>query len=140
MQRFKIPPIENPKFITNLEVRISDINYGNHLGNDSLVSLLHEARIRFFKEYNLSEINADGIGVLVTTLVVNYKGQAFHGDSLEIKIAAEQSSATSIDLMYELTKKHNQKEVARAINTVTFYDYNLKKVVKIPDEFFALTH
>ena len=32
-------------FISTQTVRIADINYGNHLGHDRLVSLLHQARV-----------------------------------------------------------------------------------------------
>ena len=45
--------VELPKkfiFSTDIAVRISDINYGGHLGHDSIISLIHEARVRFLKD------------------------------------------------------------------------------------------
>ena len=53
IEKFKIPSIQKIAFTTTLDVRISDINYGNHLGHDSLISLLHEARMRFLKQTGL---------------------------------------------------------------------------------------
>ena len=34
-------------FRTELDVRITDINYGRHVGNDAMLGLLHEARLRY---------------------------------------------------------------------------------------------
>ncbi len=53
----KVPAITQCLFSATLEVRISDINYGNHLGHDSLVSLLHEARVRFLRHLGYTELN-----------------------------------------------------------------------------------
>ena len=45
MGRVKIKfPAENPLFITTIHVRIGDINYGGHVGNDAILSIIHEAR------------------------------------------------------------------------------------------------
>jgi len=30
----------------HIPVRITDINYGNHVGNDAFVSIIHEARMQ----------------------------------------------------------------------------------------------
>jgi acyl-CoA thioesterase FadM len=41
--------IQGPEvFRTRLRVRVDDVNYGGHLGNDAVLTLCHEARIRFF--------------------------------------------------------------------------------------------
>lgn len=136
MQKIKLPDIANPLFSTTLDIRISDINYGNHLGNDSLVTLLHEARIRFFAHLGMREINSNGIGILVTQLIVNYKNQAFHGEHVIITMGISDLSKTSIDLQYQLSCENPKKEIARALNTITFYDYQKGKVSKIPDGVF----
>lgn len=36
-----------------LTVRVTDMNYGRHLGHDALVSLLHEARMQAFAALDL---------------------------------------------------------------------------------------
>ena len=48
MARVKIEFPETTLFTHELSVRITDLNYGNHLAHDSLISLLHEARAPFF--------------------------------------------------------------------------------------------
>ena len=75
MTRLRLEIPQPPVFTHEETVRITDLNYGNHLGHDTLVSLLHEARARFFKFHELSEGNVDGVGVILTELEVGYKKQ-----------------------------------------------------------------
>ena len=137
MFAYKVPSIKEAVFTTSLEVRIYDINYGQHLGNDSLVSLLHEARARFLKSRGFSESNAGGFGILVTNLVVNYVGQAFFAEKLSAKLGIGRASKTSLELIYQLCVEEDQREIARACTTITFYDYEKKKVSRIPPSFLA---
>ena len=44
------PHAQTPKQPKTLEVRISDINYGNHMGNDRALSFFQDARISFLKQ------------------------------------------------------------------------------------------
>src|SRR6185437_3699993 len=102
MQNFKVAAITKVMFHTTLEVRISDINYGNHLGHDLLVSLLHEARVRFLKKLGYdNELNIDGMGMLMTNLVVNYLNEAFYADKLTINIGIGEITRTSVQLIYQ---------------------------------------
>jgi acyl-CoA thioesterase FadM len=49
MARIKIEMIENFSFVTELEVRMTDINTANHVGHDVFVSLINESRVRFLE-------------------------------------------------------------------------------------------
>jgi len=53
--RIKLELPEIMVFSTEIPVRITDINYGGHLGNDSILSIVQEARVRFLNKYNYSE-------------------------------------------------------------------------------------
>lgn len=86
MINFRVANIEHILFTTEVEVRISDINYGNHLGHDSLVSLLHDARVKLLRSHQYTELDVEGCGFLLTKLFVNYKRQSFYGDLLQIVI------------------------------------------------------
>jgi len=46
MARIKIEIPDKFIYKTEIPIRITDINYGGHLGNDSLLSIIHEARVR----------------------------------------------------------------------------------------------
>jgi acyl-CoA thioester hydrolase len=135
MNRIKLPSINKLIFSTNLQVRIYDLNYGNHLGNDSLISLIHEARVRFFKSYNFKELDIGGIGILITNLAVNYKAEAFYGDEIIVDIGISDISKTSVEFLYALKLQNTGNEIAKAITIATFFDYKISKVVKVPQAF-----
>ncbi|KTD61865.1 acyl-CoA thioesterase [Legionella spiritensis] len=133
----KVPFIENSIFSTVIEVRIGDINYGNHLGHDSVVSFLHEARVRFLKKLGYSELDIEGYGILVTNLIINYLNEAFYFDKILIKIGLGEVKRTSINLIYNAMIRETDKEVANAITTITFYDFTEQKVTRVPKGFLT---
>ena len=112
-------------------VRISDINYGNHLGNDSLVSIIHEARILWLKSLNYTELNIEGTGLIMSDLAVEYKNESFYGDELTIAIYAGEISPVSFELYYSITNQE-EKLIAKAKTGMVCYDYELKKVSAVP--------
>jgi hypothetical protein len=46
-----------------------DINYGGHLGNDAVLSLVHEARVRFLKQQGYTENNIEGAGIIMADAI-----------------------------------------------------------------------
>ena len=129
--------IEQPKkfiFSTNMDIHISYINYGDHLGNDSFISLMHEARIRFLNSLGCTERNIEGRGIIVKTLSIEYKKQVYHGDSLVINIGISKLSKASITLYYVGYNK-NEECVMEAETTIVFFDYEKQKIVKTPELF-----
>ena len=56
MARIKIDLPSLFAFSTTLRVRVSDINYGGHLGNDALLSMLHDARLQYLQAMDYSEL------------------------------------------------------------------------------------
>jgi acyl-CoA thioester hydrolase len=123
-------------FSTDVHVRISDINYGNHLGNDALLSLVHEARLQFLQSRGFSELDIDGCGLILTDAVIVYKSQGFHGDLLTILAAVGDFNKYGCDFFYKVIRKNGGKEVARAKTGIVFFDYNRQKMVPVPAAFF----
>ena len=70
MARIKLDLPEQFPFSTELRVRITDVNYGGHMGNDALLGLLHEARVRFLTQYGFSELNICGAGIIMADSVI----------------------------------------------------------------------
>jgi acyl-CoA thioesterase FadM len=66
MERIKINLPEAFSFSTNIPVRITDLNYGGHVGNDAFLSLLHEARMQFLQQFGYSEMNVEGVGLIMS--------------------------------------------------------------------------
>ena len=123
---------------TTLEVRITDINFGGHLGNDRMLSLIHEGRARFFRERRLSELDIEGVGIIVADAVVVYRAEAFFGDQLRFELAARDFNRYGCDLVYRLRNRETDQEIARAKTGIVFFDYSLRKVVRAPASFLTL--
>jgi len=122
-------------FATDIQVCISSINYGGHLGNDSLLSLIHEARIRFLKNHGFTESNIGGVGIIMVDTVILYMSESFHGDILTFQVAVGAVSKMGCDFYFLVINKDTGKEVAHAKTGVVFFDYDARKVVSTPDRF-----
>ena len=137
MGRVRLDLPERFHYAIELRVRTSDLNYGGHLGNDTVLSLFQEARLRFFKEHGFSErylVKVDGYGILISDAVIVYKSQAFHADLLTIEIAVANLETYRCDLFYKVTNRETGKEVVRAKTGIVFYDYEAQKIAKVPDK------
>lgn len=121
-------------FSTQLTVRVSDINYGGHVGNDSVLTLMQEARIRFYHQLGFkSEITFEGsIGQIISDAAVIYKSESFLGDQLEVKIAVDNFNKYGFDMLYQITNLTRGKEAARGKTGIVCFDYQNRKVTPIP--------
>jgi hypothetical protein len=79
MARMKLDIPSRIQFTTELNVRISDVNYGGHLGNDAVLSLIHEARVQFLNHFGYSEKDIEETGIIMADSVVIYRSEAFTG-------------------------------------------------------------
>lgn len=125
------------RFETELAVRIGDVNYGRHLGNDAVLALAHEARIQFLARHGFSEADTCGLGMIMTDAVVVYKSQAFHGDVLKVQADAVDFGPCGCDFVFRFTAKSDGREIARVKTGIVFFDYAAKKIARMPDAFRA---
>ena len=135
MARIKIQIPEKFIYKTEIPIRITDINYGGHLGNDSVLSLVHEARLRFLKHLGYSESNVEGVGIIMIDAAVQYKSEGFYGDELMIEVAITDFSNLGCDFVFKLTCKNSSKEIALAKTGIVFFDYEKRKTAPVPAEF-----
>lgn len=135
MARVKLDLPEHFVFSTELDVRVSDINYGNHVGNDRMVSLLHEARLRYFRSQDFSEFNIAGLGVMVTDVVVSFLAESFVGERLIIHVGLTDFNKYGCDVVYRVDNHATDKVVAKAKTGIVFFDYDERKIARIPKVF-----
>ena len=135
MSRIQIPLPETFIFSTNISVRITDLNYGAHLGNDSLLSILHEARVQFLKHFGYTELNIEGNGIIMSDVAIQYQSEAFYEDILQIEMGIQEFTRVSFDIVYRVTCK--QRSIALAKTGIVCYDYENKKVVAVPNAFIS---
>ncbi|MCH8953822.1 thioesterase family protein [candidate division KSB1 bacterium] len=137
------PKLELPKtftFSTEIPVQVTDINYAGHLGNDKVLSYIHEARVRFLKKFGFTELDVDGTGTIMVHATIIYKTEAFHGDILKIEVAPGNFHKLGCDFFYRLTNAKTGKEVARAKTSLIFFDYEKQKMVSMPKKFKEHCH
>ena len=138
MARVKIELPDKYIFKTEIPIRISDINYGGHLGNDAVLSIAHEARLQFLSHYNFTELDIDNAGVIMVDAAVQYKAEAFYGETILVEIAVTDITKVGCDFVYRCTNKNTGTIIAIVKTGIVFYDYNNKKVVSVPDKFISV--
>jgi len=138
MARIKINPPKKFDFSTDISLRISDINYGGHLGHDAILSLAHEARVRFFTSNGFTELNAFGPAIVLSDVAIYYRSEGFYGDVVTVEIAVCDYVKYGCDIVYRMTNKASGKEVAILKTGVVFIHYEKHEVAHVPEEFKRL--
>jgi len=124
--------------IATLEVKIGDIGYGNHMGNDKALLFFHDARIKMFNSIGFEELNiGNNTGIVVSEAHVYYYKEVFLYDVLEATLEVDEITPTSFFLNYEFTRQSDSKIVLKGSTKIIAFDYATKKVAKIPDEFLS---
>lgn len=136
MARIRIHLPQHFNFTTIISVRITDINYGGHVGNDSVLSFLHEARMQFLKHYGYSEMNLEGVSMIMSDVAIEFKNELFYEDIIKAYVAAGEFSPVSFAIYYKLEKQSNNKSVVVALakTGMVCYDYTKKKITTVPEK------
>lgn len=135
MGRIKLQIPDKFIFSTVVPIRITDLNYGGHLGNDSVLSIVHEARVRFLNHLGYSELDIGGSGIIMVDALVNYRSEGFYGEMLKVEVTVNDFSGMGCDFIYLITNSKTGKEVARVKTGIVFYDYENRRKQKVPAEF-----
>ncbi|WP_303309916.1 thioesterase family protein [Hymenobacter sp. BT730] len=135
MPRVKVALPASFLLTVQVPVRITDLNYGAHLGNDALLSILHEARVQFLQHLGHPEFDpANKTGHIMADVAIEYKGEGFYGDTLHIQLAADDLSKYGFDLVYWV-RNQDGKEVARAKTGMLCFDYNTRKLMPLTEAY-----
>jgi acyl-CoA thioester hydrolase len=127
---------EHFTFTVGIPVRITDLNYAGHVGNDSILSLIHEIRVQFLRHHGYSELDIAGVGLIMTDVAIEFKSEIFYGDTIWASVAAAEFSRVGFELYYKLQKKVEERmqSVAFARTAMICYDYSAKRIVSVPKE------
>jgi len=137
MPRIKIDLPQKFSFETEIPIRITDLNYGNHVGNDTILSILHEVRVQYFQSFGLAELDFAGASLIMSDVSIEFKNEIFYGEKIIASVAAGEISKVTFDVFYKLEKEIAQQTrimVATAKTGMVCYDYSLKKIVSVPSE------
>ena len=131
MARIRIELPEKFSFSTKIPIRITDINYGGHVGNDTILTLIHEARVQFLKHFGYEELNIEGVSLIMSDAIIEFKNELFYGDNITAFVTANNFTRAGFDLFYKLAR--NETNVAFAKTGMICYNYDSKKVVSLPE-------
>lgn len=137
MARIKIDLPAKFSFTANIPVRITDVNFGGHVGNDTILSIVHEARAQFFTYCGYTELDFAGAGTIMSDVAIEYKNQTYYGDTILASVAVGEITKVAFDLFYKLEKRSAEGRlipVALAKTWMVCYNYDQKKVIAIPEE------
>ncbi len=136
MARIKLDLPGSFLFSTTIPVRITDLNYGNHVGNDAVLSIIHEARMQFLQHHGYTEMQFAGVGMIMADVAIEFKAELFYGDAVIASVAAADFTKVGFELYYKLEKETAGKRilVAAAKTGMVCYDYAAKKIVAVPEE------
>jgi acyl-CoA thioester hydrolase len=134
MARIKIEMPEHFSFITYMSIRITDLNYGGHVGNDMILSIIHEIRVQFLQHYGYKEFDIEGAGLIMNDVAIEFKNEIFYGDKIKASVVASEFSKVRFEIFYKLEKETTEKNisVANAKTGMVCYDYAAKKIANIP--------
>jgi acyl-CoA thioesterase FadM len=124
-------------FSTDIQIYISHVNQGGHLDNAQLLTLVSEARVRFFKSLGYREGNVEGCPIVVADIGAQYKSEGFHGETMRVSLAATELSRCGLDLQFRMDELASGREVARGKIGVVFIDQATRKPTDVPEAFKA---
>lgn len=127
-------------FKIHLTVRVTDLNYGNHLSNEVYQSYMHEARMQFFGSFGYSEMNLAGVSVIMGDTAIVFKKECFYGDEITIEVAVAGFGTKSFDLYYRFSKTRSGELVCEAKTGMVCFDYAERKTVPVPEDFIRLAN
>ena len=138
MDRVKINLTPHFSFSFVIPIRITDLNYGGHVGNDTFLSLIHEARQQYLLHHGFSELKFAGVSLIMADVAIEFKRELNHNDQVKISVSATGFDRKGFDLHYLLEVSENDKYIlaGKAKTGMLCYDYERKKIVSIPEEAF----
>lgn len=122
-------------FATDIQIYISHVNQGGHLDNAQLLTLVSEARVRFFQWLGYREARIEGLSIVVGDMMAQYKSEGFHGEVMRVEMLPDDFNPYGFDLVFRMTELASGREVARGKTGVVFVGQKDKKVAAMPAAF-----
>ena len=138
MARVKLTPLDHYQNIYETTVEVTDINYGNHLGNDALVGIIHRARVHFLHWLGASENDlGDGkTGILLADLIVNYREESFLFDKLSVESSIGEVRSKGFRMFHKITAEQGRL-IALVETGLVAFNYQKRKIARVPESFVS---
>ena len=137
MSRIAIDMPQMFTFSTEISVRITDVNYGNHLGHDSIMAILHEARVQMLASDGFSEIDIGGCGLIMADTAIVFKQEVFYPATLRCDVCVSDMSKSGFAVYYRISRVGDNAHIADAKTSMVCFDYQRKRPARMPEPFRA---
>jgi len=138
MPRIQLEPLTEYAFAFKMTVRTTDLNYGGHLGNDRVLSLIHEARVAFLASHGWTEMDCGGVSLIMGDTAIVYRNESFAGDELLLEVTAEEASSCGFRLFNRITRVGDGALIALVENGMICFDYHQRRIAPLPAEVSAV--
>lgn len=135
MPRIQLVPAPRYPFVTEIQIYISHVNQGGHLDNAQLLTLVSEARVRFFKSLGYVESAVEGVLTVVGDIVAQYQSEGFHGETMRVEMLPADFNKYGFDLQFRMSDKASGREVALGKIGIVFITREHRKVALVPAAF-----
>lgn len=116
-------------FETVMRVRNTEIDVGQHLTLESLISLLAEARARFLYSKGIKDINAECQGLIVSNLQLNIINRVRAREELLFEVGIEHIYDKDGEMAIKVTRMYDGSLVAKARKSFVQYDYRSNRSI-----------
>jgi len=87
-------------FSMEISVRVTDVNYAGHLGNDRLLVYAQEVRSAWFASLGFNELDIEGCNTIMADAALQYVNEAFANESLTITLFLGEQHKYGFDMYY----------------------------------------
>jgi acyl-CoA thioester hydrolase len=112
---------ERYPFSCEIATRFGDLDVNLHVNNVALVGILEEARVRFHRASGYHAALAEGgpgMSSMVASISIEYLGQGFHPDPLEVHVAPQRIGNTSYGLCQLVLQSERTVAYAEAVMVI----------------------
>ena len=121
----------NIPFSFPYRVSIGDINYGGHVSNVAVLTILQDARLAFLAKLGpFSEVEVGGCGLIMPEAHLYYRKEMFHGDQLQISIRVETLKRSALTLAYRIER--GGELTVEGTTVLVCFDYQQRKPCRMP--------
>ena len=135
MPRIKLK--QHPKYAhsTPLKLRVTEINYGGHLGNDAVMGLLHQARVEVLAILGVSEMDLGNgqTGIVQTDCAIVYQGEGFLLDDVLVESLFSEVKGSTFRMCCRISK--GEKTLILAEAGFAGFDYSARRTAPLPENF-----
>ncbi len=122
-------------FSTITPVRITDINYGNHLGHIGLIGMFHNARVLFLNQHGFDEMNISGAGLILLNSTYSFIKETFFNTTLHVSVGINELSKSRLCFLYKATDQKTGVDVANGQEEFAYFNYEKRKIMRISGQF-----